>query len=74
MRSAGPAPLVDQLVGHDRGRHGRVEAVGLAEHRHFHQYIAFPFISLGQARLLVADEDEGGLAVARLLIVLAGGL
>src|SRR5687767_11440462 len=58
LRISGAAPLVDHLIGHHRGRHRRVEAVGLAQHRHFDEQVALVLIGLRKSSLLVADQDE----------------
>src|SRR4051794_33041442 len=68
FRSA-PAGLDGE--GHDRRRNRRVEAVGAARHGDFNQEVAFGLIIGGKALLLVADQEEAGLAVIGFEIIVA---
>lgn len=60
------------MKSHDGRRDCRIEAVGLAEHWHFHKQVTFILVCGGQALAFVADQQEAGLFVIGIQIIGVG--
>jgi len=61
--------LAQYLVGYDRGRDRRVEAVGPAHHRDLHPNVALILVVSWQSPRFVTDEDEGRGLISRQPII-----